>query len=255
VTGPTAAEGLAAPAGATARAVEDVLRASVKVRSLDDVVGQLREILVSGVVRPGERLPSERALATMLSVSRATVRESLRALEALGLLDIRLGGTGGAFVRAPEPRLVGSALSTLLMFEGASEEDLTEYRIAFEQENAALAALRADDVERAQLGAMLGRARAASVGPASWAAVEGLDFELHQLLPRLTHNAVRIAIAHGIHDALRRSFDRVQPSADGTAILRDDVVRLLEAVLSRDADAARSAMVEHITSWRLDGRS
>lgn len=236
--------------GGAPRAIENVLRASAKVRSLDDVVGQLREIVVSGVVRPGERLPSERALSTMLSVSRATVRESLRALEAVGLVDIRLGGTGGAYVRAPDPRLVGSALSTLLMFEGASEEDLTEYRISFEQENAALAATRADDDECAALGAMLDRARGLSSDPGSWTAVEELDFELHQLLPRLTHNAVRIAIAHGIHDALRRSFDRVRPSEDGAKVLREDVIGLLTALLSRDADAARTAMVEHITSWR-----
>jgi GntR family transcriptional repressor for pyruvate dehydrogenase complex len=248
MTGPPAVSGIPA---SPPRAIEDVLRASTRVRSLDDVLGQLREIVVSGVVRPGERLPSERALSTMLSVSRATVRESLRALEALGLVDIRLGGTGGAFVRAPDPRLVGSALSTLLVFEGAAEADLTEYRIAFESENAALAAVRADEGERATLAGMLERARASSADPGSWPAVEALDFELHQMLPRLTRNAVRVAIAHGIHDALRRSFDRVEPAADGAAVLRADVIRLLEALLSRDAESARTAMAEHISGWQL----
>ncbi|MET0932001.1 MAG: winged helix-turn-helix domain-containing protein [Aeromicrobium sp.] len=62
----------------------DVLTPTVTVRSLDTVVAQMREIVLSGRVRPGDRLQSERALARMLDVSRPTVREALRTMEATG---------------------------------------------------------------------------------------------------------------------------------------------------------------------------
>lgn len=78
---------------------ESLLIPAVKVRSFDDVVAQLRSVLLSGEMRPEDKLPSERELTRMLGVSRTTVREALRSLEARGLIEIRLGGTGGAFFR------------------------------------------------------------------------------------------------------------------------------------------------------------
>lgn len=241
---------LAAEPATPARRIEELLRVSTKVRSLDDVVLQLREVVVSGRVLPGQRLPSERALTELMQVSRATVREALRALEAVGLVDIRLGGSGGAFVRSPDPRMIGSALSTTLVMQGATEGELTEYRLTFERENAALAAERATSEERAHLQELLDQVRATDTGLEDWAGIEGLDFSLHELLPRLTHNSVRVAIGLGIHDALRRSFDQVPPSSAGASALRADVEQLLTALLSGDPEASATAMVEHIRRWR-----
>jgi DNA-binding FadR family transcriptional regulator len=68
-------------------------------------------------------------------------------------------GSGGAFFQSPDPGLVGSALSILLMFESVTEADLHEYRFGFEQENAELAAVRATDEQRAQLLEFLDEAR------------------------------------------------------------------------------------------------
>ena len=155
----------------------------------------------------------------MLEVSRTTVREALRTLEAQGLVQIRVGGTGGAFFQSPDPGLVGSALSMLLMFHSVTEADLHEYRLDFEQENAELAALRATDEQRAQLEEFLAEARRlrddGSADPLlQWPAIERLDLRVHEFLPELTHNAVRIAISKGIHDALKRSFEKVEPQPD-----------------------------------------
>src|SRR3954471_9329941 len=69
-----------------------------RVRSFDHIVGQIRDAISSGGILPGERLPSERDLGVAFGVSRTTLREALRALEAQGVIEIRTGSRGGAFV-------------------------------------------------------------------------------------------------------------------------------------------------------------
>ena len=204
---------------------DGLLTPAVRLRSLDDVVQKLRDLLLSGAAQPDQKLPSERSLSRMLEVSRTTVREALRTLEAQGLVQIRVGGTGGAFFQSPDPGLVGSALSMLLMFQSVTEADLHEYRLDFEQENAELAALRATDEQRAQLEEFLAEARRlrddGSADPlVQWPAIEGLDLRVHEFLPELTHNAVRVAISKGIHDALKRSFEKVEPQPRQSAAAR-----------------------------------
>lgn len=233
---------------------EVLLNPAVRVRSIDDVVLQLRTILLSGQIAANEKLPSERELSRMLGVSRTTIREALRTLEAHGLVEIRLGGTGGAFFREPDPGMVGSALSMLLMFESATESDLTEFRIGFEQDNAALAAERATPEERDELRALAARVRSApgdaNGAAVEWASVERADLDLHELLPVLTHNSVRIAISRGIHDALERSLANVEPQPEDPQVLRDEVLELVRLVIDGDSDGARGAMAEHLHRWR-----
>jgi GntR family transcriptional repressor for pyruvate dehydrogenase complex len=233
---------------------EALLSPAVRTRSLDDVVDKLRGILLSGALLPDQKLPSERALSRMLEVSRTTVREALRKLEAQGLVQIRVGGTGGAFFQSPDPGLLGSALSMLLMFESVTEADLHEYRFDFEQENAELAAVRASNEQRAQLEAMLDEARRLRDQEAGdplvlWPAVEELDLHVHEFLPELTHNAVRIAISKGIHDALKRSFERVEPQPDSPQKLAAEVVELLELLVAGKGPEARQAMAAHLRRW------
>jgi len=230
---------------------EALLPPTVKVRSLDDVVFKLREILLSGRVAVGDRLPSERELSRILTVSRTTVREALRTLEANGLVAIRLGGTGGAFFTGPDAGLVGSALSTLLLFESATEQDLNEFRFDFEQVNAELAALRATAAQRLALQELLARAQAAGA-TMDWVTIETLDLEVHELLPVLTQNSVRVAVSRGIHDALRRSFERVEPQSGSPSALRQEVITLLELLIAGDAAGARSAMADHLIRWRTE---
>jgi GntR family transcriptional regulator, transcriptional repressor for pyruvate dehydrogenase complex len=236
-------------------AFDELLSPAVRLRSLDDVVEKLRALLISGAVQPDQKLPSERALSQMLEVSRNTVREALRKLEAQGLVQIRVGGSGGAFFRSPDPRLVGSALSMLLTFQSVSEDDLHEYRSDFEQENAELAADRANPLERAELKTLLGKAKHirddATTDPmALWPQIERIDFRVHEILPVLTRNAVRMAISTGIHDALQRSYDRLVPTAESAHQLAGEIVELLEFLIAGKGVDARRSMAEHLRRWR-----
>jgi DNA-binding FadR family transcriptional regulator len=93
------------------------------VRSFEDVVEQIRASILTGTLPIGERLPSERELAEMFGVSRPTLREALRALEAVGLLDIRLGSQGGAFAGSGDGQASASAISGVLASHAAGRAD------------------------------------------------------------------------------------------------------------------------------------
>src|SRR3954453_14791260 len=133
-----------------------------RVRSFDDVVDQLREAIYAGRIRPGERLPGERQLCEVFGVGRPTLREALRSLEAVGLIEVRPGKAGGSYAATPSESTVGDALAALVNLRGASLEDLAEFRLDFEGENAAWAARRADAGDIGALETIVAEARAAA---------------------------------------------------------------------------------------------
>src|SRR3954469_6472458 len=122
-----------------------------RLRSLDDVSRQLHDAILAGDVAEGERLPNERDLADRFEVGRPTVREALRSLEALGIVEIRPGRAGGAYAVRPSEATLGSALSTLVSLQGASPQELAEFRLSFEADNAWWAARRAGDDDLAEM--------------------------------------------------------------------------------------------------------
>src|SRR5207245_5469222 len=115
-----------------------------RMRMLDDVSAQIREAILAGEVAEGERLPNERDLAERFEVGRPTVREALRSLEALGIVDIRPGRSGGTYAARPSEATLASALSTLVSLQGATAQELAEFRLSFEADTAWWAARRAD---------------------------------------------------------------------------------------------------------------
>lgn len=94
-------------------------------RAFDEIISQIRQLLDSGKIRPGDRLPSERALAERFSVSRNTVREAFRMLEISGLITMRRGAKGGAFITRTDPVDIADIASNLKLTD-FSLEDLSE---------------------------------------------------------------------------------------------------------------------------------
>src|SRR3954447_14789476 len=168
-----------------------------RVRSFDDVVEQLREAIYSGRIRPGQRLPGERQLCEEFGVGRPTLREALRSLEAVGIIEVRPGKGGGSYAVTPSESILGDALAALVGLRGASLEDLAEFRLDFEGENAAWAARRADAGDLSALRRLVAEARAAALEE-----VAGIDVRWHETLARATKNRLRIGIALGIHEAV-----------------------------------------------------
>lgn len=221
-------------------------------RARDDVFGRLREAIISGRIRPGERLPGERQLCERFGVGRPTLREALRSLEATGLIEVRPGKGGGSYAVTPSEATVGDALAALLNLRGASPEDLAEFRVDFEGENAAWAARRADAKDVAALEALVAEAQALGAGAGTARRLARVDVRWHEAVARATGNRLRIGIALGIHNAvLRRHEALVRPAAaDAHAFtIPDDLAAITRAVAAGDAESARRLMRDHIEAW------
>src|SRR6266403_1727683 len=151
----------------------------------DDAIDKIRERIVSGAWGPGDRLPKESELAADLGLSRNSLREAVRALSQLRVLEVRQGD--GTYVSSLEPDLLLESIgfvSHLLL--GDTEVELYEVRRILEASAAALAAARIDDEGKAEL-----KRRLDSMGDAD--SVEDLveaDVAFHAVIARATGNAV-----------------------------------------------------------------
>src|SRR4051812_29624075 len=90
----------------------------VRRRAYQEIAASIREMVVSGALKAGEKLPAERDLAEQLGVGRNVTREALRALEAGGLIEMRRGKWGGAFVRSAGGDAVAGQMTDLLRMGG-----------------------------------------------------------------------------------------------------------------------------------------
>src|SRR4051812_20836770 len=218
---------------------------------LDDVFVQIRDAILSGDLPEGERLPNERDLAGRFEVGRPTVREALRSLEALGIVEIRPGRTGGAYAIRPSEATLGTALSTLVSLRGADARELAEFRLSFEADNAGWAAKRADEAAVAtllQLGPDPRRALKAISD--DWTPLTEADARWHEALARATKNRLRIGISLGLHEPRLRQVPALGAAhARYARTIPAALTDITRAVELHDADAARSAMVEHIEEW------
>src|ERR1700747_1445211 len=115
------------------------------------IVEQIRLLIQQGQLSPGDRLPPERDLCDRFGVSRVTVREALRMLESSGLVEIRVGARGGAFVTAPSSDRVGESLADLLTLSVISAADVTEVRMMLEAGIVPLVCERATEQDLADL--------------------------------------------------------------------------------------------------------
>src|ERR671935_945339 len=130
-------------------------------RASSAIADQIRNAIVTGQLGQGDRLPPERELAEQFGVSRVTVRDALRALEAMGLIDVKVGARGGAFVTVPSGDVVGQTMSDMMMMQAISPEDIVEARLIVELGTVTIACARASDEDIARLRQLSDRGREA----------------------------------------------------------------------------------------------
>ena len=151
----------------------------------DEAIVKIKEMIVSGELRPGDRLPKEADLAGHLGLSRNSLREAVRALSLIHILDVRQGD--GTYVTSLEPRLLLEAMSFVVDFHRDDTVlDFLEVRRILEPAAAALAAVQMSDAELEKLGILL-----AEVNPES--SIEALienDLEFHRRIATACGNSV-----------------------------------------------------------------
>jgi DNA-binding FadR family transcriptional regulator len=217
-----------------------------RTRSFEDVVEQIRRAIAQG---QGDRLPNERELSNVFGISRSTLREGLRTLEALGVIEIRPGAAGGIFVAEPGGDQIGSALEALIRFRAATAQDLAEFRVSFEGETAYWAAVRATEADVEGLERIvLDFERLVDREDLPWSILAGPELEFHEAIARASKNHVRVAIMLGVHKALHRASISLEPLLSATArrSIVDDLTRITAAVRERDGRRARAQMQRHV---------
>ena len=205
------------------------------------LVQQLLGFVAAGQLRAGDKLPSERDLAIRFAVSRPTVREALRALSVLGVIEIRHGG--GAFVSSLNAADLLGPLNFFLSLSDVSIEQLYHARCLIEGEICALAAA---NVVPSQLQVLSDLIDAQEKARRDASAYMALDSEFHALLGEISDNPF-LARASQSLNVLGIEFRKLAAStkAAPTRSIKDHKA-ILSALTEHDAESARKAMVAHM---------
>jgi GntR family transcriptional repressor for pyruvate dehydrogenase complex len=215
------------------------------------IVEQMRILIREGKLVPGDRLPSERNLCERFGVSRVTVREALRVLEASGLVEIRVGARGGAFVTLPSSERVGEGLAELLTLAPMTASDVTEARMVFELGILPLVVERATDEDIADLRILVEQGLSAlEAGSYTMA----MSAAFHVRVASSTHNPAIEMLVQSFHGPMLMSLQQAQVAAPlmGPRGAHEHF-ELVEAIEQRDAERAVAIMSRHLqrTAGRL----
>jgi GntR family transcriptional regulator, transcriptional repressor for pyruvate dehydrogenase complex len=209
------------------------------------ITSQISDAIVSGRLKPGDRLPPERELAEQFGVSRTVVRDAIKMLSGRGVLQVRRGA--GIFVATAEETAMGrlGQLANVLPLQGAGLRDLFDVRKVLEAQGAEWAAQRrsAHHVER-----LRGIVEDAHRYAEDLTVLSERDAQFHVAVAEASQNLVLVRVMFTLLDLLaaaRRESLSIPGRPELSLSQHENVLREIEA---RDPEAARLAMLEHLSS-------
>lgn len=220
--------------------------ALARVRSFEQVADQLRELIVSGRLAPGERLPTEVLLSAEVGVSRATVREGLRLLAAQGLIRTTRGAGGGSYVTVPTVEHMSDYMSSNIGLMAGTEDltldELVEARLLIEVPAARLAALRRDEDDLARLRAAI---------PTDETTIDSaqefqVNAEFHTTLVHACRNRLLTIAMRPLTTALGVNLRRSGLGTEFHLEIRRQHEGIAEAIGEADPEHAASLMQRHL---------
>lgn len=212
-----------------------------KTRLAEEVADRIRMLILNGTFPPGHPLPSERLLTKRLGVSRGSLRDALRMLEMIGLLETRHGQ--GTFPHELTVDRLVAPLASVMTYRHDLRDELMDVRRMFEPAVARVAATRVTEEDLAGLQYILdAQRRKLETGQST--IVE--DTAFHAALAKCTHNRVAVSIMATLNDLLveSRKLTLKQQGRPAQSIAGHEAV--VAALRRRDAEAAAQAMSKHI---------
>ncbi|HPX60278.1 MAG TPA: FadR/GntR family transcriptional regulator [Deltaproteobacteria bacterium] len=210
------------------------------------IADQIRSSILVGDFSPGDKLPPERELAEMFGVSRPSVREALNLLASAGMVMSYQGG--GTVVQSLVGDTVGNYLFELIRAEQERALDVIEVRKGIESWTAYYAAKRATEEDLQRMKAIVDGMES-HLGDTKTS--QELDANLHIVIARSTHNIVWLHLIQSLFDAMKEFqksvWRAVYITNEDYQILFNDHRQIYEAIRDRDCNAARQAMLEHLT--------
>jgi len=213
----------------------------------EEIVNQIKQLISNGELKPGDRIPSERELATMLGVSRPSVREAIMVLDAMGFLESRQGG--GTFVKALTEGSITDPLAKLV--EKRDPEllrSLAEVRMGLESWSAYLAAQRAEEKDLAELKrlyyVMEQQAKRGGWDPE-------VDAEFHYAITAAGHNSLQMHVLDSIHSIFNATIQvalmEFYQQEGHIELLLTQHREIMDAIIEHNPELARQRMMTHLT--------
>ncbi len=217
-------------------------------RVFQDLVNQIEGAILDGRLKVGDKLPPQRELVEMFQTSRASLREALRVLEQKGLIDIKLGVSGGAIIKAVGTEPVTESLALLIQHRKVSLAELSEFREGVEGTVAALAAKRAtrDDID--YLKKLLAMAREhVRTGVDAWEQFCEVDNAIHVAIAAASGNSVYGFVLTMVHDNIQRYYE-AHPLKDARILKEnyEDLREIVRALEKRQVMAVKSLLQSHV---------
>lgn len=214
----------------------------------EQIAEQIKQRILRGELRTGDRLPTENELAEQFGASRTAIREAMKTLAQQGLIDTRPGR--GAMVINATAQAMRHSLELLMRVEHAGgSADVMEVREMLEPEIAALAARRAT---QDQVTAMQEAVQAMDASLQDADAYIAADNQFHRALAQGTQNVLVLALVDSIVDLLSGQRKQIFAVEGGPVRGQLNHKRLLDAIRHHDPEAARQAMCDHLQQVRQD---
>jgi GntR family transcriptional repressor for pyruvate dehydrogenase complex len=206
-----------------------------------DIYRKLVSHIIRGVWKPGSRIPPERQLGQILGVGRASLREALKALEIMGLIETRLGD--GTYVCQRSEFLSKPLLWAITSSSEADVHELVEARKLIEGELAGLAAERATTDDLKQIGTHLDRMERS---PQATNEFLQADIEFHWAIGHAAHNNILMNALNLIRNLLQEWIGSTLQVPGVAEKAREHHKAIFFAIAKKNGPAARSAMVAHL---------
>jgi GntR family transcriptional regulator, transcriptional repressor for pyruvate dehydrogenase complex len=207
------------------------------------IVEQILRLIQTQHLEPGDRLPSERELCTLLGASRTSVREAVRVLESRGLLEVRVGAKGGAHVASPAVHKASQGFSDMLATSAISAKAVTESRMIIELGAIPLICERATADDIAKLRELCVRYRKQHA-EGTYSAASSAEF--HLALLDCARNPALSMVGYALREPLQSSLDQTQGPGTSRAKGTREHEQIVDAIEARDPELARSIMAKHL---------
>lgn len=218
----------------------------------EQIVEQIKESIVSGQLKKGDKLPSEQELADLFQVSRPTIRDALKLLTASKLIVSRPGAKGGHFIRdiSPESFIYDfkNYISLSLVLKGFSIDDLIDYRIMLEIQTCGLAAERRSEEDLKKLKSLI---------PDPHADITDFeffeqDFDFHRAIATAAHNSLIFVTMESIMNVLKPMFQLITATDEFKQEIAKETQEIYDVIKYGDRKIAEEKMASHLEHFKSD---
>ena len=209
------------------------------------IISQIRTAILSGALKPGDKLPSEKELMVAFQVSKQTLRESLRALEHQGLLMIRKGTGGGAYVVEVDVEVTKQCLANFLYFKDLTIQDLSTIRKLLEPHAAKKAAEDISQEGLERLKQLNDQAVTELKKNFAHYSTQN-EIKFHLIIAENTNNPILLLVLDFVESLLEDFKDLLKPDEKFSKSVIDSHIRIYDAIAGKDSKRAEKEMLDHV---------